>query len=72
MTALTRACLALFVTSQLGCATLRLDGCSKLSACGVLTVYACGDDLVCADADGNTVHAESLLPSRNFCHICAE
>jgi hypothetical protein len=72
MTVVSRASLALLVTSQLGCAMLRLNGCSKLAVCEALTVYACGDDVVCADADGNTVHAESLSPSRNFCHICAE
>jgi hypothetical protein len=56
--------------SLTGCATLRLDGCNKLAVCGALAAYACGEDLICADADGQTIRGESLYPSRNFCHIC--
>ncbi len=44
-----------------------------VASCGELVAaYACADDLICADADGNTVRAEPVSSSRNPCHICAQ
>lgn len=53
------------------CAFLRLNGCSKLATCGDLAVYSCGSDLVCADAEGNTVRSELTSRQRNRCGVCA-
>lgn len=54
-----------------GCATLRLNGCTKLAACGELGAYTCGEDLVCANRDGETLRSEPVTSSRNPCRICA-
>ncbi len=54
-----------------GCAFLRLQGCTKLATCGDLAVYSCEDDLVCADAEGNTIRSELMSPLRNRCRVCA-
>jgi hypothetical protein len=51
------------VTSISGCAFMRLNGCLKLAACGELAAYACGDDLICADADGHTMRSEPVSSS---------
>jgi hypothetical protein len=61
--------LAILLTGE-GCATFRLNGCSRLASCGELAAYACGEDLVCADADGRTIRSDFLAPSRNHCLIC--
>jgi hypothetical protein len=67
-----RACLALAALSMLaGCATLRLSGCARLAQCGALAAYSCEGELVCADADGRTVSAETLIDSHLPCHICS-
>ena len=54
-----------------GCAFLRLQGCSKLAACDELAVYSCENELVCADAEGNTIRSEPMSPQRNRCRVCA-
>ena len=54
-----------------GCATLRLNGCTKLASCGELGAYTCGDELICANRDGETLSAELITTSRRPCHICA-
>jgi len=53
-----------------GCATLRLNGCRKLAACGAAAAYACSDEAICADSDGNTLHADRTTSSRDPCRIC--
>ena len=59
------------LTSALvGCATLRLSGCTRLAQCGELAAYSCEGDLVCADQHGETVNAEPLTDARTPCHIC--
>lgn len=54
-----------------GCATFRLQGCRKLAACGSVSAYVCGDDLVCADADGRTVRSELDNGGDGPCHVCS-
>ena len=54
-----------------GCAALRLNGCTKLAVCGERAAYTCGDDLVCATRDGETVSSEPVTSSHKPCHICA-
>ena len=54
-----------------GCATLRLNGCHKVASCGELGAYTCGEDLICATGEGETLHSEPVSGSRNPCHICA-
>jgi hypothetical protein len=54
-----------------GCATLRLSGCARLAQCGVLAAYSCEGDLVCADADGRTISAETMIDPHSPCRICS-
>ncbi len=54
-----------------GCAFLRLQGCTKIATCGNRSVYSCQDDLVCADAEGNTIRSELISPRRNRCRVCS-
>lgn len=61
------AVFALFLAS---CATFRLGGCSKLAQCGELGAYSCDDQLVCADARGETIRSEFPTTWRNPCQIC--
>jgi len=63
--------LTCFAFGASGCALLRLNGCTKLSACGELAAYSCSDDLICADSEGDTIRAEPVRSSKNPCHICA-
>jgi len=64
-------CFALAATLMLaGCATLRLSGCVRLAQCGELASYSCEGDLVCADAEGQTIRAERLYDSRTPCRVC--
>jgi hypothetical protein len=63
--------LAWLMVDLSGCAFLRLNGCTKLKACGELAVYACADDLICADGDGNTLRSEQTWRQRNYCRICS-
>jgi hypothetical protein len=63
-------CLLMIVLTVFGCATFRLNGCAKLAACGELGAYNCSGDLVCADADGNTLASMPLSRSSNPCRIC--
>ena len=53
-----------------GCATLRLNGCHKLAACGPVAAYTCAEQLTCADDEGNTLRSEPLRTSRDPCRIC--
>lgn len=53
-----------------GCAFIRLYGCRKLAACGQLVAYDCNADLVCADANGQTLRSEPLSSVKDACHIC--
>ena len=62
--------LALQLVGAAGCATLRLNGCRKLAACGEAAAYACSDEAICADSDGNTLHADRTTSSRDPCRIC--
>jgi hypothetical protein len=63
--------LVVLATSVSGCASLRLNGCTKLAVCGGLAAYTCGDDLVCANHEGETLSSEPVTTSRRPCHICA-
>jgi len=65
------AILLCLIGSASGCAFLRLQGCSKLAACGELAVYSCENELVCADTEGNTIRSEPMSPQRNRCRVCA-
>jgi hypothetical protein len=58
-------------TGLCGCAAFRLNGCTKLAICGDLAAYTCGDDLVCANHEGETLSSELVTTSRKPCHICA-
>ena len=53
-----------------GCAFIRLNGCRQLAICGELAAYACGDEHICADADGKTVRSEPVRSSRHPCRVC--
>ena len=57
--------------ASLGCALIRLNGCNKLADCSDdLRAYSCGDQLVCADREGNTLRSEMASTWRNACRIC--
>ena len=49
---------------------MRLNGCTKLASCGELGAYACGEELVCANGEGQTLRSELVSSSRNPCQIC--
>jgi hypothetical protein len=71
MLTISKVCLVLCAGVALsGCAALRLSGCVRIAKCGDLGAYSCEGDLVCADADGETIGAEPLTDSRAPCHIC--
>ena len=62
----------LLAATEMGCATLRLNGCLKRAECNDnLTAYVCADDHICADQEGHTLRSEPVSSSRNPCHICA-
>jgi len=67
---LTSATLLLALVFSSGCASLRLNGCRLLEACGDRSAYACGHDLVCADGDGNTIRSEPLFGAQRTCRVC--
>ncbi|HMF42000.1 MAG TPA: hypothetical protein VKQ32_15105 [Polyangia bacterium] len=62
--------IALLAVELVGCATLRLNGCRKLASCGEAAAYACSDEAICADHDGNTLHADRTTSSHDPCRIC--
>jgi len=65
---------ALLVMVVPGCATLRLNGCSKAAECSELSVYTCGDDFVCVDSRGEILRSEPVAAhagGRSLCRICA-
>jgi hypothetical protein len=62
--------LLLIPVTVAGCATLRLNGCTKLAVCGDRGAYNCGGDLVCASANGETLASEPFRPTADFCRIC--
>ena len=62
--------IAIFPLCVTSCATLRLGGCSKLARCGELGAYSCDDQLVCADARGETIRSEFPTTWRDPCQIC--
>lgn len=59
-----------FATTLSGCAFLKLNGCERLATCGDLAVYSCEGELMCADAQGNTIRSEPPPPPRNRCRLC--
>jgi len=65
-----RVLLAMALVGVAGCAMLRLNGCRKLASCGEAAAYACSGEAICADRDGNTLHADRTTSSRDPCRIC--